>query len=89
MSDSTASATATRPDPLLRAEGITAGYGGVPVIQDVSLSVGERRMTLSLWSAVPLKCCELPVETYRLPALSIEAPPVAQIDAPVAAAGTS
>ena len=32
--------SATRPDPLLRAEGITAGYGGVPVIQDVSLSVG-------------------------------------------------
>ena len=29
-----------RPVPLLRAEGITAGYGGVPVIQDVSLSVG-------------------------------------------------
>jgi ABC-type branched-subunit amino acid transport system ATPase component len=29
-----------RPDPLLRAEGITAGYGGVPVIQDVTLSVG-------------------------------------------------
>ena len=26
--------------PLLRAEGITSGYGGVPVIQDISLSVG-------------------------------------------------
>jgi ABC-type branched-subunit amino acid transport system ATPase component len=40
LSDSIAAATATRPDPLLRAEKITAGYGGVPVIQDVSLSVG-------------------------------------------------
>ena len=29
-----------RPEQLLRAEGITSGYGGVPVIQDVSLSVG-------------------------------------------------
>lgn len=40
MSDNTAEATAKRPDPLLRAEGITAGYGGVPVIQDITLSVG-------------------------------------------------
>jgi ABC-type branched-subunit amino acid transport system ATPase component len=29
-----------RPAPSLRAEGITAGYGGVPVIRDVSISVG-------------------------------------------------
>ena len=29
-----------RPVPSLRAEGITAGYGGVPVIRDVSLAVG-------------------------------------------------
>ncbi|MGH7763487.1 MAG: ABC transporter ATP-binding protein [Candidatus Dormibacteraceae bacterium] len=29
-----------RPAPSLRAEKITAGYGGVPVIRDVSLSVG-------------------------------------------------
>jgi ABC-type branched-subunit amino acid transport system ATPase component len=29
-----------RPGPILRAEGITAGYGGVPVIRDVSISVG-------------------------------------------------
>ncbi len=29
-----------RPAPSLRAEGITAGYGGVPVIRNVSLSVG-------------------------------------------------
>ena len=29
-----------RPAPSLRAEGITSGYGGVPVIQDVSISVG-------------------------------------------------
>jgi ABC-type branched-subunit amino acid transport system ATPase component len=40
LSDNTAEVSAKRPDPLLRAEGITAGYGGVPVIQDVSLSVG-------------------------------------------------
>ena len=37
MSDS---APAARPAPLLRAEGITAGYGGVPIVRDVSLSVG-------------------------------------------------
>src|ERR1700680_101354 len=30
----------TRPAQLLRAEAITSGYGGVPVIQDVTLSVG-------------------------------------------------
>ena len=29
-----------RPVPTLRAEGVTAGYGGVPVIRDVSISVG-------------------------------------------------
>ena len=29
-----------RPAPSLQAEGITAGYGGVPVIRDVSISVG-------------------------------------------------
>jgi ABC-type branched-subunit amino acid transport system ATPase component len=29
-----------RPVPSLQAEGITAGYGGVPVIRDVSISVG-------------------------------------------------
>jgi branched-chain amino acid transport system ATP-binding protein len=29
-----------RPAPSLRAEGITAGYGNVPVIRDVSISVG-------------------------------------------------
>ena len=40
MSDSTATTPAKRPEPLLRAEGITAGYGGVPVIQDITLSVG-------------------------------------------------
>jgi branched-chain amino acid transport system ATP-binding protein len=31
---------ANRPDPILRAEGITSGYGGVPVVRDVSISVG-------------------------------------------------
>ncbi|HEV2036272.1 MAG TPA: ABC transporter ATP-binding protein [Candidatus Dormibacteraeota bacterium] len=30
----------TRPAPILRAEGVTSGYGGVPVIRDVSISVG-------------------------------------------------
>ena len=29
-----------RPAPSLRAEGITSGYGGVPVVRDVSISVG-------------------------------------------------
>ncbi|HKC83818.1 MAG TPA: ABC transporter ATP-binding protein [bacterium] len=29
-----------RPAPSLRAEGVTAGYGGVPVIRDVSIAVG-------------------------------------------------
>jgi ABC-type branched-subunit amino acid transport system ATPase component len=29
-----------RPEPSLRSEKITAGYGGVPVIRDVSISVG-------------------------------------------------
>jgi ABC-type branched-subunit amino acid transport system ATPase component len=29
-----------RPHPSLQAQGITAGYGGVPVIRDVSISVG-------------------------------------------------
>jgi branched-chain amino acid transport system ATP-binding protein len=32
--------TAQRPAPSLRAEGVTSGYGGVPVIRDVSISVG-------------------------------------------------
>lgn len=30
----------TRPAPSLRAEGVTAGYGAVPVIRDVSIQVG-------------------------------------------------
>ncbi len=29
-----------RPSPTLRAQGVTAGYGGVPVIRDVSIDVG-------------------------------------------------
>ncbi len=29
-----------RPAPSLRAQGVTSGYGGVPVIRDVSISVG-------------------------------------------------
>jgi len=33
-------AVEVRPKPILRAEGITAGYGGVPVIRGVSISVG-------------------------------------------------
>ena len=39
MSDSAESALA-RPKPSLRAEHLTAGYGGVPVIREVSISVG-------------------------------------------------
>jgi branched-chain amino acid transport system ATP-binding protein len=30
-----------RPAPILRAVGITSGYGGVPIIRDVSISVGK------------------------------------------------
>jgi ABC-type branched-subunit amino acid transport system ATPase component len=39
LSDSPARAEG-RPDPILQARSITAGYGGVPVIRDVSISVG-------------------------------------------------
>jgi len=39
LSDNTTRAVA-RPAPSLRAEHLTAGYGGVPVIRDVSISVG-------------------------------------------------
>jgi ABC-type branched-subunit amino acid transport system ATPase component len=39
LSDSRPRAQA-RPAPSLRAEHVTAGYGGVPVIRDVSISVG-------------------------------------------------
>jgi ABC-type branched-subunit amino acid transport system ATPase component len=35
------SPAADRPAPILRAEGITSGYGGVPIIRDVSISVGK------------------------------------------------
>jgi ABC-type branched-subunit amino acid transport system ATPase component len=35
------SPAADRPSPILRAEGITSGYGGVPIIRDVSISVGK------------------------------------------------
>ena len=35
------SSAADRPAPILRAEGITSGYGGVPIIRDVSISVGK------------------------------------------------
>jgi branched-chain amino acid transport system ATP-binding protein len=34
------SPVADRPAPILRAEGITSGYGGVPVVRDISISVG-------------------------------------------------
>jgi ABC-type branched-subunit amino acid transport system ATPase component len=43
LSDSPARSQA-RPTPSLRAEHITAGYGGVPVIRDVSISVGPREI---------------------------------------------
>jgi branched-chain amino acid transport system ATP-binding protein len=39
LSDSVAPA-GRRAAPILRAEGVTSGYGGVPVIRDVSISVG-------------------------------------------------
>src|SRR2546421_3464779 len=31
---------AQRPSPSLRAEAVTSGYGGVPVIRDISIAVG-------------------------------------------------
>ena len=34
----------SRPAPSLKAEHITSGYGGVPVIRDVSISVGPREI---------------------------------------------
>jgi ABC-type branched-subunit amino acid transport system ATPase component len=40
LSDNAAPVVGTRPAQLLRAEAITSGYGGVPVVQDVTLSVG-------------------------------------------------
>jgi ABC-type branched-subunit amino acid transport system ATPase component len=40
LSDNAAAVVGTRPAQLLRAEAVTSGYGGVPVVQDVSLSVG-------------------------------------------------
>ena len=43
MSDKPSTAEG-RPDPSLRAEGITAGYGNVPVIRDISISVGPREI---------------------------------------------
>jgi len=36
--------TEGRPAPSLRAEHITSGYGGVPVIRDVSISVGPKEI---------------------------------------------
>jgi ABC-type branched-subunit amino acid transport system ATPase component len=33
------------PEVVLRAEGVTAGYGGPPIIEDVSLSVHARKIT--------------------------------------------
>jgi ABC-type branched-subunit amino acid transport system ATPase component len=40
LSDDVAPVVMTRPEQLLRADAVTSGYGGVPVIQDVTLSVG-------------------------------------------------
>jgi branched-chain amino acid transport system ATP-binding protein len=40
LSDKPAAPVGDRPAPSLRADGITAGYGGVPVIRDVSIAVG-------------------------------------------------
>ena len=39
LSDNQAAA-GSRPAPILQAEGVTSGYGGVPVIRDVTMSVG-------------------------------------------------
>src|SRR4029077_8011213 len=40
LSDDPSAVVVTRPEQLLRAESITSGYGGVPVVQDVTVSVG-------------------------------------------------
>src|ERR1700693_281429 len=40
LSDDAPPVVVTRPAQLLRAEAITSGYGAVPVIQDITLSVG-------------------------------------------------
>jgi ABC-type branched-subunit amino acid transport system ATPase component len=40
LSDDAPPVVVTRPAQLLRAEAITAGYGGIPVVQDITLSVG-------------------------------------------------
>jgi ABC-type branched-subunit amino acid transport system ATPase component len=48
MSDGTASGAATPPspaEPVLRAEGVTAGYGGPPIVEDVSIAVPAGKIT--------------------------------------------
>jgi branched-chain amino acid transport system ATP-binding protein len=40
LSDSAVASTGSRPAPLLWAEGITSGYGPVPVVRGVSIAVG-------------------------------------------------
>ena len=44
MSDSTPPQVRTRPASALRAESITAGYGAVPVIREVSIAVGPNEI---------------------------------------------
>ncbi|HZZ53219.1 MAG TPA: ABC transporter ATP-binding protein [Trebonia sp.] len=48
MSDGPASGAATPPspaEPVLRAEGVTAGYGGPPIVEDVSIAVPAGKIT--------------------------------------------
>ncbi|HEX3513151.1 MAG TPA: ATP-binding cassette domain-containing protein, partial [Trebonia sp.] len=48
MSDGPASGAATPPspaEPVLRAEGVTAGYGGPPIVEDVSIAVPGGKIT--------------------------------------------
>jgi branched-chain amino acid transport system ATP-binding protein len=40
MPTSSAEAVAARPAPALAADGVTAGYGGAPVVRDVSVRTG-------------------------------------------------
>jgi branched-chain amino acid transport system ATP-binding protein len=48
MSDSTVSGAPAPPspaEPVLRAEGVTAGYGGPPIVEDVSIAVPAGKIT--------------------------------------------
>ena len=70
MSDNSAAAPEGRPEALLRAEGITAGYGGVPVIQNITLSVGPGEIVAVIGPNGAGKSTFLAVLAGTLPASS-------------------